>query len=210
MTPPPPLEKFQTEADCFFRWLPLSWSYSYGYGYGYGYSFITFINWIMSVPWLESGSTGKYQHSVSGVPSGCALGNSLDLMLVFPCTPLLSSMYRLSTVQNRGRSAVHYIAVHCKSAICYTVKFNAVQEIELLCIETIYIFKTFQWSALHIKEVQCNSMDSNIDQCSAVECTAAQPRLTKSPCLHCLRYLVSPVCGIFFYKSRAIMLYKFL
>ena len=24
-------------------------------------------------------------------------------------------------------------------------------------------------------------MDSNIDQCSAVECTAAQPRLTKSP-----------------------------
>ena len=86
-----------------------------------------------------------------------------------------------STVQNRGRSAVHYIAVHCKSAICYTVKFNAVQEIELLCIETIYIFKTFQWSALHIKEVQCNSMDSNIDQCSAVECTAAQPRLTKSP-----------------------------
>ena len=86
-----------------------------------------------------------------------------------------------STVQNRGRSAVHYIAVHCKSAICYTVKFNAVQEIELLCIETIYIFKTFQWSALHIKEVQCNSMDSNIDQCFAVECTAAQPRLIKSP-----------------------------
>ena len=77
--------------------------------------------------------------------------------------------------------AVHYIAVHCKSAICYTVKFNAVQEIELLCIETIYIFKTFHWSALHIKEVQCNSMDSNIDQFSAVECKAAQPRLNKSP-----------------------------
>ena len=27
----------------------------------------------------------------------CALGNSLDLMLVFYCTPLLSSRYRLST-----------------------------------------------------------------------------------------------------------------
>ena len=40
----------------------------------------------MSVHRLESGSTGKYQHSVSGAPSGCALGNSLDLMLVFPCT----------------------------------------------------------------------------------------------------------------------------
>ena len=54
------------------------------------------INWVMSVPWLKSGSTGKYQHSVSEVPSGCALGNSLDLMLVFPCSPLLSSRYRLS------------------------------------------------------------------------------------------------------------------
>ena len=64
-------------------------------GYGYGSSFTTFKNWIMSV--LESGSTGKYQHSVSGIPLGCALRNSLDLMLVFPCTPLLSSRYRLST-----------------------------------------------------------------------------------------------------------------
>ena len=62
-----------------------------------------------------------------------------------------------------------------------TVKFNAVQEIELLCIEIIYILKTLQLSSLHIKKVQCNSMDSNIDQCSAVECTAAQPRLTKFP-----------------------------
>ena len=51
----------------------------------------------MSVHRLELGSTGKYQHSVLGVPSGCALGNSLYLMLVFPCTPLLSSMYKLST-----------------------------------------------------------------------------------------------------------------
>ena len=31
-----------------------------------------------------------------GVPLGCALGSSLDLMLVFPCTPLLSSRYRLN------------------------------------------------------------------------------------------------------------------
>ena len=57
---------------------------------------MTFINLIMSVPRLELGSTKKYQHSV--VPSGCTLANSLDLMLVFPCTPLLSSRYRLSTV----------------------------------------------------------------------------------------------------------------
>ena len=100
MTPPPSFGKIPNRSRFFFRGLPLSWSYSYGYGYGYGYSFITFTNWIMSVPWLESGSTGKYQHSVSGVPSGCALGNSLDLMLVFPCTPLLSSRYRLSIREN--------------------------------------------------------------------------------------------------------------
>ena len=65
--------------------------------------------------------------------------------------------------------------MHCKSAICYTVKFNAVQGIELL------ILKTFHWSALHRKDVQCNSMDKNIDQCSTVECTAAHPHLIKSP-----------------------------
>ena len=38
------------------------------------------------------GEYRKYQYSVSGVPSG-ALGNSSDLMLVFSCTPLLSSRY---------------------------------------------------------------------------------------------------------------------
>ena len=130
-------------------------------------------------------------------------------------------------MQNRGKSEVIYIAVHCKSAICYTVNFNAVQEIELLCIKTIYIFKTFQLSSLHIKEVQCNSMDSNIDQCSAVECTAAQPRLTKSPqkeeksLFFLVLFLVSvlllalfEIFGVscmrdfFFNKSRAILLYK--
>ena len=29
--------------------------------------------------------------------------------------------------------------------------------------------------------MQCNSMDKNVEQGSAVECTAAQPLLTKSP-----------------------------
>ena len=62
------------------------------------------------------------------------------------------------------------------------MKLNAVQGIEVLCIETTYVKKkTFQWSALHRKEVQCNSMDKNVDQSSAVECTAAHSRLTKSP-----------------------------
>ena len=42
-------------------------------------------------------------------------------------------------------------------------------------------FKTFQWSAMHKKAVPFNSMDNNVDQGSAVECTAAHPRLTKSP-----------------------------
>ena len=42
----------------------------------------------MSVHRLKSGSTGKYQHSVLGVPLDCSL------MLVFSCSPLLSSRYR--------------------------------------------------------------------------------------------------------------------
>ena len=58
---------------------------------------------------------------------------------------------------------------------------STVQWIELLLIETTYIFKTFHWNTLHRKEVQCNSMNKNLDLCSAVECTAAHPRLTKSP-----------------------------
>ena len=86
-----------------------------------------------------------------------------------------------SAVQSKGNGAVQYIAVHCKSEICDTVKFNAVQWIELLWIETTYIFKTCQWSALRRKKVQSNSMDENVDLCSAVECTSAHPRLTKSP-----------------------------
>ena len=48
-------------------------------------------------------STRKYQHSVSGVTSGCALGNSLNIMLIFSCTPLLLSRYSLSTLQYRLR-----------------------------------------------------------------------------------------------------------
>ena len=47
----------------------------------------------MSVFWLKSGSTGKYQHSVLGVP------RELPHPLVFSCTPLLSSRYRFTTVQ---------------------------------------------------------------------------------------------------------------
>ena len=38
----------------------------------------------------------------------------------------------------------------------------------MLCIETAY------------EKMQCNSMNKNVDQGSAVECTAAHPRLTKS------------------------------
>ena len=39
----------------------------------------------------------------------------------------LLSAVQCSVVHSRGSSAVEYIAVHCKSAICYRVKFNAFQ-----------------------------------------------------------------------------------
>ena len=102
MTPPPPLEKFQTEADCFFRWLPLSWSYSYGYGYGYGYSFITFINWIMSVPWLESGSTENTSIRSREFPRAAPSGTPSTSCWYFPVLPssrLGTDSVQYSTVQ---------------------------------------------------------------------------------------------------------------
>ena len=65
-------------------------------------------------------------------------------------------------------------------------------------------------------EVHC--MDKYLNQGSAVECTAAQPSLTKSPeeeekafyifsvLVHRLRDSVSPVCGIFLYSKNIKMI----
>ena len=53
----------------------------------------------MSVACFESGSRGNYKPNVSGGPSGCALRNSLNLMLVFSCTPLILSKNRHSTLR---------------------------------------------------------------------------------------------------------------
>ena len=64
---------------------------------------------------IESGSTGKYQHSVCGVPLSCALENSLDLMLVFPCTPLVKVQTQYYNVLNctvLHFRADHYILLH--------------------------------------------------------------------------------------------------
>ena len=62
-----------------------------------------------------------------------------------------------SAMQSRGSSAVQYIAVHCKSSICYTVKFNELWELNC-CALKLHIFlsielhcTTFLWSALHWK-----------------------------------------------------------
>ena len=64
--------------------------------------------------------------------------------------------------------------------------------------------------------MQCNSMDKNVDKNSAVECTSAQPRLTKSPeeeekyFSFCISVSISigqeircvPYAGFFFNASR--------
>ena len=55
-------------------------------------------------------NANTYPPSASGVPSACALGNSLDLLLVFPCTPLLLCRCRLSTVMYK---TLQYIIVYC-------------------------------------------------------------------------------------------------
>ena len=89
----------------------------------------TFINWIMSVSWLESGSTGKYQHSVMGVHSGCALRNSLNIMMVFPCTPL-GPYSRLGTASVQVKtvmySAIQWSVVQYSEEHLSTVQGSAV------------------------------------------------------------------------------------
>ena len=49
------------------------------------------------------------------------------------------------------------------------------QSSELNCCEKLHIFLKL------VSEVQCNSMDKNVDLCSPEEWTAAHPHLTKSP-----------------------------
>ena len=89
------------------------------------------------------GEYRKYQHSVSVIPSGCAIGNSLDLMLVFPCTPLLLSRYRLSTVQY---STVQYCTVQHSTRAYGTVQQEQGQKhvshvmCHVPCVTCIFFF----------------------------------------------------------------------
>ena len=76
-----------------------------------------------------------------------------------------------SAVQSRGSSAFQNIAVHCKLAICYTVKFNAVQGIELLCI--IYMYKYF--SQVHCMGNKCSVVQWIKIETSTVMWSAQQP-----------------------------------
>ena len=64
-----------------------------------------------SVPRLEEGSTGKYQHEVEGVPEGAAQGTSQDRMLVFSCTPRLESRYRHYPIYKSDEALAIAIAI---------------------------------------------------------------------------------------------------
>ena len=70
-----------------------------------------------SVPRLEEGSTGKYQHEVEGVPNGAARGNSQDQMLVFSSTPRLKSRYRHYRIYKSGETLAIAIAIAIPRAI---------------------------------------------------------------------------------------------
>ena len=95
----------------------------------------------LAVPYQTTITTEIYQHLVSGVPLGCALGNSLDLMLVFPCTPLLLLRYRHSTV-------------HCSAVECRTVQYSIVQ-----CWLLVLICQLTELLSLHC---HCHALTGNI------------------------------------------------
>ena len=78
-----------------------------------------------------------------------ALAMALDLMLVFPCTPLLSSRHRHSTVQYRTiqYSTVQYRTVQCITIQCVTVQYSTLQ------LNTVH-YGIVQYSTVQICKVQ--------------------------------------------------------
>ena len=80
------------------------------------------INWVMSVPWLESGSTGKYQHSVKGFPRAAPSGTPLTSCWYFPVLPSSrlgtdTVLYRLYTVQPSTVEAQYSTSLYCRGYI---------------------------------------------------------------------------------------------
>ena len=81
-------------------------------------------------------------------------------------------------VQSRGR-AVQSSTLQCNE----NYKFNAVQRMR---IEYMYFFKTLQWSELLGKEMQCNPMDKNVEQCTAAPPPPPpnlNPKEENNPCM---------------------------
>ena len=136
----------------------------------------------MSVPWLEPGGAGKYKPSVLGVPLGFALGTSVNLMLVFPCTPLLSSKYRLSTVQNK---AVQYCTVK-SSAILYSVHYRTVQYCTVYSIEQCSNVEAWDQRPIWLQSANTIKTQHSIAlPCPVLHCTALPFTLPHYTALHC-------------------------
>ena len=95
-----------------------------------------------------------------------------DILKLYPvqCSAMLCRVW----------GGVHSSTLQCNANQQFAKHWSAMQSRELNCCALkLHLKKSFQWSALH-KNVQRNSMDTNVHQCSAVECKAAQPYLTKS------------------------------
>ena len=93
------------------------------------------INWVMSVPWLESGSTGKYQHSVKGFPRAAPSGTPLTSCWYFPVLPS----------SRLGTDTIHYSAGQCSTIQSIVVQSRIVQH------------STVQCSVVQLSAVQCST-----------------------------------------------------
>ena len=79
----------------------------HSYGYGYSYRFITFINWVMSVPWLESGSTENTSIWSWEFPRAAPSGTPSTSCWYFPVLP----SYRLGTDSRSTKIHLHLVAL---------------------------------------------------------------------------------------------------
>ena len=88
-----------------------------------------------------------------------------------------------SAVLCRVGEALQYSTLQCTANHQFAIQWSSMSPANWIVVHWNYKynFLTVKWSALYRKEVQCTSMDKNVDLCSALEFITAHPRLTKSP-----------------------------
>ena len=126
----------------------------------------------------------------SGVPT-------LDLMLIFPCTPLLSSRYRLSTVKYSTGADGQM----CTNQICYT-------PVSLCYCRTALYGTVLPCTSLHGMALYLTAWHLPMLHCMAWHCYVLHE--TEPPCLalHCIALCGMPlICPTRYYPHCATLRY---